>query len=169
MDIKLCKVTKDNIVDEVIQDVCDFFNYHRMLTNAPKEYWQTFEESRKTINEWIYNGEFRVVSMNKNIMGFVYYEYLNETFVRLEDIFLREEYRGKGIGKTVIDILDQQLKNEGVLSCSVNVIPRNKGALKFYIECGFDHLNMVEIRKNYDPSFDKNEEVEILGFTMKKY
>lgn len=51
----------------------------------------------------------------------------------------------------------------------IDVIPRNTSAIKLYSECGFNHLNMIQIRKNYDKSLNKSEDIEILGFKFKKY
>lgn len=65
--------------------------------------------------------------------------------------------------------LDDMAKEKGIKSMFVSVIPRNISALNFYIECGFDHLNMIELRKNYDESLNKSEEVNILGYKLKKY
>ncbi|OPJ63603.1 hypothetical protein [Clostridium oryzae] len=58
---------------------------------------------------------------------------------------------------------------EGVVSMFVDAIPRNTGAIKLYRECGFDHLNLIQLRKNYDKNLDKKEEIDILGFNFKKY
>ena len=51
----------------------------------------------------------------------------------------------------------------------VDVIPRNASAIKLYKECGIDHLNMIQLRKNYDKTLDKNEHIEVLGFDFIKY
>lgn len=61
------------------------------------------------------------------------------------------------------------MTEKGVISLFVNVIPRNTSAMKFYLDCGFDHLNMIELRKNYDERRNKTEEIEVLGLKMKKY
>jgi len=169
MNIEFMKINNDQIKNDYVEDICDFFNYHRKLTNAPKHMWQTMEQSRQTLEYWIKEGEFCIINIDQEQAGFIYYEFLNETFVRLEDLFLKEEYRGKGLGKQCLTILDNKLKSKGVIACSVNVIPKNTSAINFYIDCGFDHLNMIEIRKNYDKKFDRDEEIEILGFKLKKY
>ncbi len=169
MKVDIIKQQKKDIKDDYIQDVCDFFNYHRKLTKAPKKYWQSLEQSKLTLEEWIETAEFNIINIDEQEIGFVHYIYINKTFVRLEDIYIREEFRSKGYGKKVLNTLDEKLKNEGVIACSVNVIPRNESALKFYIDNGFDHLNMIELRKNYDKTFDKEETIEVLGHTIRKY
>ena len=56
-----------------------------------------------------------------------------------------------------------------VVAMFVDVIPRNTNAIKLYRDCGFDHLNLIQLRKNYDKSLDKKDDIEILGFKFKKY
>lgn len=65
--------------------------------------------------------------------------------------------------------LDELMIARGVVSMFVDVIPRNTSAIKLYKECGFDHLNIIQLRKNYDKRFNKKDNVEILGFNFKKY
>lgn len=61
------------------------------------------------------------------------------------------------------------MKEKGIITIFVDVIPRNTSAIKFYLECGFDHLNMIQLRKNYDERLNKSDEIEILGYKLKKY
>lgn len=65
--------------------------------------------------------------------------------------------------------IDELMAEKNVVSMFVDVIPRNTGAIKLYKEFGFDHLNMIQLRKNYNKRLDKNDEVELLGFNFKKY
>ena len=61
----------------------------------------------------------------------------------LEDLYIMEDYRGKGIGKIAMSKLDELMIEKGVVSMFVDVIPRNTNAFKFYRKCGFDHLNLI--------------------------
>ncbi len=61
------------------------------------------------------------------------------------------------------------MEEKHIKAIFVDVIPRNASAIKLYNECGFDHLNMIQLRKNYDKSLDKNEHIEVLGFDFIKY
>lgn len=56
-----------------------------------------------------------------------------------------------------------------IVSMFVDVVPRNTSAIKLYRECGFDHLNIIQLRKNYDETLNKEDNIEILGFNFKKY
>jgi GNAT superfamily N-acetyltransferase len=167
MQITLQEVSECN--SYTVKMITDLMNFHRKLTNAPKEFWQTEEQSVVTLNEWITSGNVYNVLLVDAVIGFFYVRYGGQDVAWLEDLFIVEEYRGKGIGKQAFTKLDELMKEKGVLSLFVNVIPRNTSALRFYLDCGFDHLNMIELRKNYDERLNKTEEIEILGFKVKKY
>jgi ribosomal protein S18 acetylase RimI-like enzyme len=66
-------------------------------------------------------------------------------------------------------LLDELMREKAIITMFVDVIPRNTSAIKLYRECGFDHLNMIQLRKNYDERLNKEEDVEVLGFQFKKY
>jgi len=157
------------IKDTDIKMVRDFFNFHRTLTKSDKEHYMSYETARETLDEWLKTDNFRIVCVNDLVVGFIYYKLGGQDFAWLEDIFLKEEFRGKGYGKKIVSKFFKMLKTEGVVSCVVNVIPRNEVAIKFYIECGFNHLNMIELRVNFDSKYDKTEEIEILGHKLIKY
>lgn len=168
MDIKFLEVCSCtfNITAKMITEL---MNYHRRLNNAPKEFWQTDEESIETLKHWQTKGTVYNVFLENNIVGFFYIKFGGQDVAWLEDIFILEEYRGKGIGKQVFALLDELMKEKGVRAMFVDVIPRNSSAINFYMDCGFDHLNMVQLRKNYDQRLNKSDEVEVLGYKLKKY
>ncbi|MCK8058161.1 MULTISPECIES: GNAT family N-acetyltransferase [unclassified Fusibacter] len=149
--------------------ICELMNYHRKLTNAPKEFWQSLETSEKTFAEWLATGEVKKIDHKDETIGFIYLRLGGQSVAWLEDLYIDEKYQGQGLGKKVMNMLDEQLKDRGVISMFVDVIPRNPGAIKFYQECGFDHLNMIQLRKNYQKRLDKEETTDLLGFTFKKY
>lgn len=147
----------------------ELMNYHRKLTNAPKEYWQTDEESEKTLKEWINEGSIYNIFSDETPVGFFYVRLGGQNVAWLEDMFILENYRGKGFGKFAMKKLDELMIEKKVVAMFVDVIPRNTSAIKLYKECGFDHLNLIQLRKNYDEKLNKNDDIDILGFNFKKY
>jgi len=168
LDIRFSEVN-DNLFEVTVRMITDLMNYHRKLNNAPREFWQTDEESRGTLKEWQSNGTVYNVYAENVVVGLFYIRYGGQDVAWLEDLFIAEEYRGRGIGKRIFRMLDELMKEKNVRAMFVSVIPRNTSALGFYIHCGFDHLNMIELRKNYDERLNKTDEVEVLGFNLKKY
>ena len=168
MDIKI-KLYTSSLFEETAQMITDLMNYHRKLTNARKEFWQTIDESKKTLEEWLDSGHIYHVFYNDSLAGFFYIRFGGQSAAWLEDLFIKEEFRSLGIGKEAFKLLDEMLTERGTRAMFVNVIPRNIEAIRFYKECGFDHLNLIQLRKNYDEKLNKDENIDILGFNFKKY
>jgi GNAT superfamily N-acetyltransferase len=168
MDIKI-KEINDEFFMSTVRMITDLMNYHRKLNNAPKEFWHTDEESIVTLKEWKKEGVIYNILDRDKVVGFFYVRFGGQNAAWLEDLYIIDEYRGKGVGKYAIAELDKLMLEKGVVAMFVDVIPRNKGAIKFYRECGFDHLNIIQLRKNYDKRLNKDEEIDILGFRFKKY
>jgi GNAT superfamily N-acetyltransferase len=160
---------KDDLLGLTASMITDLMNFHRKLNNAPKEFWQTDEESFETLKQWQNKGTVYNVYFEDSVVGFFYIRFGGQDVAWLEDLFIAEEFRGKGIGKGVFIILDELMKEKGVKAMFVDVIPRNVSAIGFYMDCGFDHLNMIQLRKNYDERLNKADETEILGYKLKMY
>lgn len=168
LDIRFAEIS-DALFDVTTKMITDLMNYHRRLNNAPKEFWQTDEESVKTLKEWQSIGTVFNVYLEDKVVGFFYIRFGGQDVAWLEEVFIIEEFRGKGIGKQTFNKLDELMKERHINAMFVDVIPRNTSAIKFYRDCGFDHLNMIQLRKNYDERLNKTDEVEVLGFKLKKY
>lgn len=159
----------DSLFLDTTEMITELMNYHRKLNNAPKEYWQTDDQSRVTLDEWIKQGSVYNIFLDNELVGFFYVRFGGQNVAWLEDLFIIEAYRNKGIGKIAMQKLDELMIERGVVSMFVDVIPRNTSAIKLYRECGFDHLNIIQLRKNYDERLNKKDDIEILGFNFKKY
>ena len=168
MDI-IIKELSENLFLTTAKMITELMNYHRKLNNAPKEYWQTDEQSKETLRQWIEDGAVYNVFLGNEIIGFFFVRLGGQNVAWLEDLFILEQYRGKGMGKIAMKKLDELMIEKKVVAMFVDVIPRNTKAIKLYKECGFDHLNLIQLRKDYDKKLDKNDDIEVLGFNFKKY
>lgn len=146
MNINIEELT-DDLFLVTSKMITELMNYHRKLTNAPKEYWQTDEQSKVTLQYWKEHGTIYNVFLDDEPVGFFYVKFGGQNAAWLEDIFVLEQYRGRGIGKFAMQKLDELMINKNVVAMFVDVIPRNTSAIKLY----------------------KNDDVELLGFNFKKY
>ncbi len=60
---------------------------------------------------------------------------------KLDDVSVKEERRGKGIGTALLEQLKEQLRKESVTRIDVGVHLENSDARKFYEKLGFVPLN----------------------------
>ena len=163
------KELSDDLFLTTAKMITELMNYHRKLNNAPKEYWQTDEQSKGTLQYWKEKGVIYNIFLDNEPVGFFYVRFGGQNASWLEDIFVIEQYRGIGIGKFAMQKLDELMVEKKVVAMFVDVIPRNTSAIRLYRECGFDHLNLIQLRKNYDKKLDKQDDIELLGFNFKKY
>jgi len=86
-----------------------------------------------------------VAEIDETLIGFALYYIRFSTWkgkrMYLEDLLVSKEYRRKGVGKLLMDVLIQEAKNKNLHGISWQVLEWNKPAIQFY--------------KNYNASYDE--------------
>ena len=62
----------------------------------------------------------------------------------IEDIYLKDAYRGKGLGKLLLDYITSKYQN---CIFRLEAEPENERAVKLYEKCGFEVLPYLELKK----------------------
>ena len=149
--------------------VTEFYNIHRRITDSER-YVQTDEMSSKCLDDWLAGSrEIHCICCDGHLAGFLVLRYGEQRVAWLEEMYVAPEFRGRSTGRSALELVDRMMEGKGILSMYVDVIPRNDGAIRLYVSSGFDHLNMIQLRKNYDRSLDKEEGLEVLGHRLKKF
>jgi len=65
----------------------------------------------------------------------------------LEDVIVRNEYRGKGLGRRLVEHVFAWAKTGGMTRVTLLADRDNRAALDFYRKLGFDHSHMVVLRR----------------------
>ena len=65
----------------------------------------------------------------------------------LEDVIVRYEYRGKGLGRLLVEHVLAWAKMKGMARVTLLADRDNKTALGFYRKLGFEHSHMVVLRR----------------------
>ncbi|OPX63548.1 MAG: ribosomal-protein-alanine N-acetyltransferase [Methanomassiliicoccales archaeon PtaB.Bin134] len=150
--------------------VTEFYNIHRRLTGSPDKYLQTEEMSEECLRNWQAGGsEVHCICCDGHLAGFLVLRYGGQNAAWLEEIYVAPEFRGRSAGREALRLVDGMMREKGIAALFVDVIPRNEDAIRLYLSSGFDHLNMLQLRKNFDASLNRDEEIEVLGHRMKKY
>jgi ribosomal protein S18 acetylase RimI-like enzyme len=66
---------------------------------------------------------------------------MGSVVAKLDDVSVKEDRRGKGVGSELLDQLKQQLRREAVTRIDVAVHVENPEARRFYEKAGFVRLN----------------------------
>jgi GNAT superfamily N-acetyltransferase len=66
----------------------------------------------------------------------------------LEDVIVHNEYRGRGLGRALVEHVLAWAKSEGLVRVTLLADGKNAAALDFYHKLGFEHSHMTVLRKN---------------------
>ncbi len=85
--------------------------------------------------------EVVILELDEKTIGYALYFYNYSTFIGksglyLEDIFIKKEFRGKGIGKEVFKFLVKKAKEEGCKRMEWSCLNWNEPSIKFYKSLG---------------------------------
>ena len=72
---------------------------------------------------------------------FDYYSSFEGRAIFLEDVYVREEFRGRGIGKAVIVYLARLAQEQDCFAVRWQVLDWNRPAIEFYKKLGAEFLN----------------------------
>ena len=79
----------------------------------------------------------------------------------LEDLYVKKEFQNQGIGTKAIQAVEQIVKAYSQ-SLYIEAASRNLKAIQLYHRLGYDCLNTITVRKDFQPSdFETIEKVTI--------
>jgi GNAT superfamily N-acetyltransferase len=125
----------------------DFFTLHRQFLGRTEPL--TDAEAREITHEalaqphsWLIVAEDEVTGQ---LVGFARWEEREGTFFGRE-LFVRPEYRGRGIGTHLQEEVERRVRQAGADVLFVSVVPHNRRVLALAHRRGYDTLNTVELR-----------------------
>lgn len=110
------------------------------------------------------------ISYNKQNVGFVHLGSRGCNIDWLEDIFVLPRYQNKGIGKESIKAVEDIVKKYSD-SLYIEAASRNYRAIKLYKALGYDCLNTITVRKDFNnDNYDVISKVSVFDneFLIKK-
>lgn len=66
----------------------------------------------------------------------------------VEDLVVHRDFRGNGIGSSLLEDIEQSARNRGCLRMQLLADRRNTTALKFYAKRNWSRTHMISIRKS---------------------
>ncbi len=80
----------------------------------------------------------------------------------VEEIYVRPEFRGKGIGRAFVQSAEKEVKKHDS-SLYLFVLPQDKDAIAFWKRLGYDVINTIELTKDLRSTTRSFHTVEFLG------
>lgn len=126
----------------------------------------SLEQGHKMIADWLERGALHTIKIKNSIIGFIAFHIEKKDMAVLEEVYLSEDFRGKGLCRPCISRLELNLQKEGINRIVVNIVPRNKYAIQFYRECGFEVVNYIQLSRESEKQPDLKD-IEIQGTSLK--
>ena len=149
----------DSKYDEQIKDLLEELQQH--LANIDKEGYnivgdnykeQYFKKTMDNIKQ--YNGKILLYKDGERIVGLVVgivnndetirYDFKTPKRGRISELVVTKDYRGKHIGKQLLDKMKEYLKEIGCEKILIAVFGYNDSAIEFYKNNGY-HVRMMDM------------------------
>ena len=100
-------------------------------------------------------------------VGFLRLKFRGDIVAWIEDIYVDEEWRGRGIASRAIHEAERIVQDTpGYEAVCIDVVPRNADALRLYHKLGYLDLSIITLRKElYAQKRDKP--VHLLGMEFR--
>lgn len=110
------------------------------------DYLLLADESEEIVKEYINDGEMFSIHYKGNLAGVVLFTFHPNQTVELKNLALAEEYRGSGIGKSVMNEVFEIYRAKGLHQMIVGTANSSISNLAFYQKAGF---RILEIKKGF--------------------
>lgn len=151
----LRKATKQDL-----QAVLDLVNELALYEKAPQEVTVTLADYEKDFNNKVF--DIILAEQEHRIVGIVFYYMAYSTWkgkmLYLEDFVVKEELRGKGIGKLLFKAFLGEAKNLGASLAKWQVLDWNEPAINFY-----EKYNSTIEKEWYNGKILEKDYEEIIG------
>lgn len=136
IDIKLRKATTKD-VEEILKLMSNYYSYEGLGFKK--------RDSKKALLGLLSNDEYGLVDVilvHGHVIGYICItygyslEYVGRDCV-LDEIYVVPEYQRKGIGSTILTLIERQLNRRGFKAIHLEVFAKNKPARDFFVKNGF--------------------------------
>jgi GNAT superfamily N-acetyltransferase len=162
MTIELIKYSDEQEI--AIDLIINFWKEHNNVIVS-------YEDANENLREWTKEGHILYfISADNKYVGFVHLGSRGCEIDWLEDIFVLPKYQRQGIGTRTIQIIEEMVK-EYSESLYIEVASRNTNAIRLYHKIGYDCLNTITIRKDFNVEKQEvisKEKIFDMNFKVKK-
>lgn len=123
-----------------------FYASPAVLSNGSDEIFSNDIDNCINDNPYV---EGFIVENNNCIQGYTmvaksYSTEFGKPCIWVEDLYIKEQYRGMGLGKLLLDFITNQYAD---CIFRLEVEEENQRAIRLYKKCGFDRLPYMEMKK----------------------
>lgn len=138
IQFKTLETSQIEIVTQMMQDFYAIDNYPIDI-EVSKDLFKEFISDEKLGKAWLIHSDNDIVGYV--ILTYVFsFEYKGK-IAFLDELYIKENFRGKGIGKQTIDFIKEQASNQNVKLIYLEVENHNQNAQKLYLANDFEVHN----------------------------
>ncbi len=132
MEIKIRKATDDDFpaIFGLIRELAIFEDGLDKVSNSVEQ----MKVEKDFFNCYVAEDKGEIIGMA--LYYFVYYTWVGKALY-LDDLFVKEAYRGKGIGKQLMQKMMEVAREEKCHRMRLQVLSWNSNAIEFYKQTGF--------------------------------
>ena len=135
-----------NDKNQVVEMMRVFYASPAVLSNGSEEIFLNDIENCVNDNPYI---EGYMIEDSKDIQGYImiaksFSTEFGKPCIWIEDLYIKEAYRGQGIGKLVFDFFTNQYAD---CIFRLEVEEENERAMGLYKKCGFEVLPYIQMKK----------------------
>lgn len=161
----------ENRRQSVIRMIAEFFAEHLSISERePAEITsERLKAAEEDLGDWLEKDSavLFVIEEDGAEVGVMLLARHGGTVVWIENLYVRQEYRRRGIATRAIRFAEQYASDVmKAPAVNLDVIPQNTDAIRLYHSLGYDTLQMITLRKSFSGEKRENP-VELLGHEFK--
>lgn len=157
-NLKIRETTEEDcsLILSLIKEIAEYEKMSDQVVATEESLKESIFENKRA--------EVVILELNGEAVGYALYFYNYSTFIGksglyLEDIFIKKEVRGKGIGKEVFKFLVKKAKEEGCKRMEWTCLNWNEPSIKFYKSLGATPMDEWTIYRLTEKEINKLSEI----------
>lgn len=157
-NLKIRETTEEDcsLILSLIKEIAEYEKMSDQVVATEESLKESIFENKRA--------EVVILELNGEAVGYALYFYNYSTFIGksglyLEDIFIKKEFRGKGIGKEVFKFLINKAKEEGCKRMEWTCLNWNEPSIKFYKSLGATPMDEWTIYRLTEKEINKLSEI----------
>ena len=124
-------------IETIVKMMADFYaiDGYPIIVEKSKGLFEQFISDEKLGKAWLIEQENETVGYV--ILTFVFNFEYGGKIAFVDELYIKDEMRGKGVGKSAIDFVKRQAAELGLKLLYLEVEPHNSTAQKLYLDKGF--------------------------------
>lgn len=137
-------------INNILKLMREYYAYENVQLNQ--------QDARERLEEFIKNcqlGKIWLIEIDKTTAGYIVVTHgfglEHGRNVTIDEFYIRENFRGQGIGQRTMQFIEEELRSMGISSIQTEVERKNHKAREFWEKLGFqkyDRFPMTKMIKN---------------------